>query len=128
VLAALAPAASAGGGCDPYTQGSWALKTPVNTTAVRAWGTFFPGNGNFYVLGGRPDDTGNELINPREFNPGTNTWTTKASAFPNTKVNNMVGGILNFGGTNVITVVGGQTSCRRPPRLKCAVTTRSPIP
>src|SRR4029450_12027766 len=53
------------------------------------------------------DDSGNELVNPREFNPGTNTWTTKASAFPSTQVNNMVGGILDFGGTNVITVVGG---------------------
>lgn len=94
--------------CNPYTQGAWGLETPIPQPIVRAWGQFFPGNGNFYSLGGRfADGTGNDLVNPREYNPTTNTWTTKSAIFPTIEVNNMVGGILNMGGTDVIVVVGG---------------------
>jgi hypothetical protein len=107
VFAAL-PSSVSAGSCNPYTQGAWSLKTPVNTNIVRAWGAFFPGNGNFYAMGGRfADGVGNDLLNPREYNPTTQLWTTKAAAFPSPEVNNMVGGVLNMGGTDVIVVVGG---------------------
>jgi len=97
--------------CNPYTQGSWATKTAVPTPIVRAWGTFFPGNGNFYALGGRQTDTaGSDYLNPREYNPSTNMWAVKAGTFPDNQVNNMVGGILDFAGTNLITVVGGSAA------------------
>jgi hypothetical protein len=112
-LAALAasPAEVSAQICNPYTQGSWAVRAALPTTHVRAWGTFFPGNGNFYTLGGRMDDNpGSDVLNPREYNPTANSWTVKAAVFPDNQVNNMVGGILNVGGTNVITVVGGSAA------------------
>src|SRR5687767_5524442 len=97
--------------CNPYTQGLWAAETALPTPLVRGWGAHFPGNGNFYVLGGRQTDTaGSDYLNPREYNTNTNTWTVKAATFPDNQVNNMVGGVLNFGGTNLITVVGGSAA------------------
>jgi hypothetical protein len=111
VLAAFFPPGASAQVCNPYTQGSWAVRAPVPTPIVRAWGAFFPGNGNFYALGGRQTDAaGSDYLNPREYNPSTNTWTVKAAAFPDNQVNNMVGGTLNFGGTNLITVVGGSAA------------------
>ena len=47
---------------------------------------FFPGNGNFYAMGGRQTDTaGSDYLNPREYNPTTNTWAVKAAAYPDTR-------------------------------------------
>jgi len=110
VVAVFPPAVSAQA-CNPYTQGSWAVRAPVPTPIVRAWGAFFPGNGNFYALGGRQTDAaGSDYLNPREYNPTSNTWTVKAGLFPSNQVNNMVGGVLNVGGTNVIVVVGGSAA------------------
>jgi N-acetylneuraminic acid mutarotase len=78
---------------------------------VRAWGVSFPANGRFYAMGGRTSDTaGSDLQNPREYDPATDTWTTKAAAFADNQVNNMVGGVLNFGGTDFIVVVGGSAA------------------
>jgi len=95
--------------CNPYSpQGAWSAKAPVPTPMSRAWGVFFPGNGNFYAMGGRQTDlAGSDYVNPREYNPTTNAWTVKAAAYPNPQVCNMVGGVLNMGGTNVIVTVGG---------------------
>jgi N-acetylneuraminic acid mutarotase len=107
VIIAALPSAVSAQVCNPYTQGAWAAKAPVNTTVVRAWGIFYPGNGNFYTMGGRADDTNTEILNPREYNPTTNLWATKAAAYPTNLVNNMVGGLLNIGGTDLIVTVGG---------------------
>jgi N-acetylneuraminic acid mutarotase len=110
VFAAL-PSSVSAQTCNPYNQGLWETKAPIPTPIVRAWGQFFPGNGNFYAMGGRQSDTaGSDYLNPHEYNPGTNTWTTKVAAFPDNQVNNMVGGVLNIGGTNVIVLVGGSAA------------------
>ena len=72
---------------------------------------FFPGNGNFYAMGGRQSDAvGSDFVNPREFNPTTNTWAVKAAAYPNLAVCNMVGGVLTIGGQSVIVTVGGSAA------------------
>jgi hypothetical protein len=112
--------------CNPYTQGLWETKAPVPTPIVRAWGQFFPDNGNFYALGGRQTDVaGSDYLNPREYNPGNNTWTVKAASFPSNQVNNMVGGILNIGGSNVIVLVGG--SAAGATTATAAVRTYNPV-
>jgi hypothetical protein len=110
VFAAL-PSSVSAQPCNPYSQGVWQTQAPVPAPIIRAWGQFFPGNGNFYALGGRQTDTaGSDYLNPREYNPATNTWTVKASVFPNNQVNNMVGGILTIGGQSVIVLVGGSAA------------------
>jgi hypothetical protein len=109
-LAAFPPAVSAQA-CNPYTNGAWVVKTPVPTNITRAWGVFFPGNGNFYAMGGRQSDAaGSDYVNPREFNPTTNTWAVKAAAYPSLQVCNMVGGLLTLGGQSVIVTVGGSAA------------------
>ena len=110
VLAAL-PSSVSAQPCNPNNQGVWQTKAPVPTEIIRAWGQFFPANGNFYALGGRQSDSaGSDYLNPREYNPGANTWTVKASVFPDNQVNNMVGGILTIGGPSVIVLVGGSAA------------------
>src|SRR5687768_11859470 len=112
-VAALAtfPTAVSAQVCNPYTQGAWVAKTPVPTNSARAWGVFFPGNGNFYAMGGRQSDAaGSDYVNPREFNPTTNSWAVKAAAYPNLQVCNMVGGVLTIGGQSVIVTVGGSAA------------------
>jgi len=98
--------------CNPYSpQGAWVVKTPVPTPMARAWGVFFPGNNRFYAMGGRQTDVaGSDYVNPREFNPVTNTWAVKAAAYPNLQVCNMVGGVLTLGGSSVIVTVGGSAA------------------
>ncbi len=90
---------------------SWSPGHPFPTTVVRAAGVWFPANGRFYVLGGRSSDTaGTDLLNPREFNPATGSWTVKSSVFNDTQVNNMVGAALVDAGTPVIFLVGGSAA------------------
>ena len=76
---------------------------------VRAIGAYFPANGRFYSIGGRSSDhpAGSDITHPFEYNPATNTWTTKASTLPDIKVNNMACGVLTVGGTPQIYCVGG---------------------
>ena len=110
-LVAVLPSDVAAQVCNPYTQGAWVLKTAVPTNMTRAWGVFFPGNGNFYAMGGRQTDVaGSDYVNPREFNPTTNAWAVKAAAYPNLQVCNMVGGVLTIGGQSVIVTVGGSAA------------------
>jgi hypothetical protein len=106
------PAAVSAQACNPYGgQNTWVVKPPVPTPITRAWGVFFPGNGNFYAMGGRQTDTaGSDYINPREFNPTTNTWTVKSAAYSSLQVCNMVGGVLTFLGNSVIITVGGSAA------------------
>ena len=78
---------------------------------VRAVGVFFPANGRFYVMGGRSSDTaGSDYTNPREYDPISDTWVTKAAVFPDNQVNNMACGVLPFGGGPRIICVGGSAA------------------
>ena len=59
-------------------------------------------------MGGRSSDTaGSEFTNPFEYDPGTNSWTTKSATYPDTHVNNMACGVLADAGTPYIYCVGG---------------------
>jgi len=78
---------------------------------VRAVGNYFPANGRFYSMGGRFGDTaGNDFTHPFEFDPATNTWTTKTATYPDNQVNNMACGVLTVGGTPQIYCVGGSAA------------------
>ena len=90
---------------------SWSGGPNLPSTAVRAVGVYFPGNGLFYAMGGRSADAaGNDFIHPFEYNPGTNTWSTKVGTYPDNQVNNMACAVLNVGGTLQIYCVGGSAA------------------
>src|SRR6266478_2089213 len=92
----------------PDSVDNWIAGPTFPTTVVRAVGVFFPANGRFYAMGGRSaDGTGNDLLHPAEYNPGTNTWTLKAAMFSDNHVDNMGCGVLTQGGTPYIFCVGG---------------------
>ena len=93
--------------CNPLS-GTWASIAANSTTVVRNVGVWFPANGKFYSLGGRTaDGTGNDIVNPREYDPVADTWTTKTAAFGDLQVDNMVAGIVDFGSGPLIVIVGG---------------------
>ena len=78
------------------------------TPAVRSAGVYFPANGKFYAMGGRASDTaGNEFTHPFEYDPNTNTWTTKGATYPDNMVNNIACGVLTDAGTPYIYCAGG---------------------
>jgi N-acetylneuraminic acid mutarotase len=78
------------------------------TVLVRAVGVYFPANGRFYAMGGRSSDTaGSDQQNPREYNPGTNSWTIRPETTPDNFMNNMACGVLTDAGTPYIYCVGG---------------------
>ncbi len=85
---------------------SWAGAPDMPSTDARSVGVFFPGNGKFYVMGGR-DVNNVELTNPLEYDPGSNSWTTKSATYPDTNTNNMACGVLNDSGTDYIYCAGG---------------------
>ena len=59
-------------------------------------------------MGGRDvRHSGGEFTNPFEYDPVTNTWTTKSATYPDNQVNNMACGVLNDSGTDYIYCVGG---------------------
>ena len=76
------------------------------STDARSVGVFFPGNGKFYVMGGR-DVNNVELTNPLEYDPASNSWTTKSATYPDANTNNMACGVLNDSGTDYIYCAGG---------------------
>jgi hypothetical protein len=93
------------GGC------SWSFGQDMPSPDVRSVGVFFPGNGKFYAMGGRASDGGGgEFINPFEYDPVANTWTTKSATYPDNQINNMACGVLNDAGTDFIYCVGGSES------------------
>lgn len=97
------------GTCTP--PGSWSLATDFPTTVVRSLGMFFPANGQFYVLGGRETDTaGSDFQTVTAYDPTADAWSATALTFPDNQVNNMVGGVLDVGGTPSIVVVGGSAA------------------
>ena len=57
-------------------------------------------------MGGR-DVNNVELTNPFEYDPGSNSWTTKSATYPDANTNNMACGVLNDSGTDYIYCVGG---------------------
>jgi len=90
---------------------SWAAGPSMPSPGTRMVGVFFPGNGKFYAMGGRAfDGGGGEFVNPFEYDPATNSWTTKSAAYPDNRVNNMACGVLNNAGTDYIYCVGGSES------------------
>jgi hypothetical protein len=108
---ALVQAQSADKAAQPSVPDSWGSGPDLPTAAVRAVGIFFPANGRFYVMGGRSADTaGSDLTHPYEFNPSTNTWTTKVGTYPDNQVNNMACGLVNVGSSPRIFCVGGSAA------------------
>ena len=62
-------------------------------------------------MGGRSTDVaGSDYTHPFEYNPGANTWVTKAATFPDNQVNNMACGVLTSAGTPLIYCVGGSAA------------------
>jgi hypothetical protein len=87
---------------------NWTSGPNLPTFLIRAVGVFFQPNGRFYCVGGRTSDLpGSETINPFEYNPVTNTWTTSTAAYPDSLVDNMACGALTVTGTTRIYCVGG---------------------
>ena len=100
-------AAQPEGPCTP--PGAWTTRADFPSTIVRAWGQYF--DGKFYALGGRFDDVaGDDFIQVNIYDPLLDTWSQSNSTFVDGQVNNMVGGVLDFGGTQYIVVVGGSAA------------------
>jgi plastocyanin len=93
------------GGCAPS---GWSAGPDLPSIGVRLAGVYFQANGKFYAMGGRSSDAaGSEFTHPFEYDPGTNSWTTKSATYPDTHVNNMACGVLADAGTPYIYCVGG---------------------
>ena len=91
--------------------GSWTAGPDLPSVDIRAVGVYFPDNGKFYAMGGRTSDAaGSELTNPVEYDPVTNTWSTKTATYPDVQVNNMACAVLNDSGSNYIYCVGGSAA------------------
>src|SRR6266571_9487049 len=114
-------------------QCSWSPGPSLPSIGTRMVGVFFPGNGKFYAMGGRAfDGGGGEFVNPFEYDPATNSWTTKSAAYPDNQVNNMACGVLNDAGTPYVYCVGGSaagatTSTDRVFRYNPVTDTISPV-
>src|SRR5437667_4638920 len=85
---------------------SWASGPDLPFAGTRLVGVFFPANGKFYVMGGR-DVNNIEFTHPFEYDPGSNSWTTKSATYPDNHVNNMACSVLNDSGTDYIYCAGG---------------------
>jgi hypothetical protein len=95
--------------CSP--PGTWATRTAAPSPIVRAWGAFFPSDGDFYLLGGRSSDAaGSNFTQVNIYDPVVDSWSMSTATFSDGQVNNMVGGVLDFGGTPYIVVVGGSAA------------------
>ena len=96
------------GGCAPS---GWSAGPALPMVGVRLVGVYFQANGNFYGMGGRSADTaGNDFMHPFEYNPNSNSWTTKSATYPDNQVNNMACGVLAESGTPYIYCVGGSAA------------------
>ena len=91
--------------CSPS---GWSAGPDLSSPGTRFAGVYFQPNGKFYAMGGRSADaSGAEFVHPFEYDPVANSWTTKSASYPDTKVNNMVCGVLADAGTPYIYCVGG---------------------
>ena len=88
------------GGC------SWSPGQDLPSVGARFAGVFFPANGKFYAMGGR-DVSDVEFTHPFEYDPVSNSWTTKSATYPDGTTNNMACSVLNDSGTDFIYCVGG---------------------
>jgi hypothetical protein len=89
----------------------WSAGPDLPSVGVRLVGVYFPANGKFYGMGGRSSDSaGSDFTHPFEYDPGTNTWTTKSATYPDNQVNNMACGVLTDAGTSYIYCVGGSAA------------------
>ncbi|MFL6596625.1 MAG: plastocyanin/azurin family copper-binding protein [Chthoniobacterales bacterium] len=98
------------GGCTPS---GWSAGPDMPSVAVRSVGVYFQANGKFYAMGGRlsaSDAPLGNFTNPFEYDPATNTWTTKSAVYPDNQVNNMACGVLVDSGTPYIYCIGGSAS------------------
>ena len=92
-------------------QSGWSAGPDMPTVLVRAVGVYFQANGNFYTMGGRTSDlAGSDFQHAFEYAPGSNSWTQKASTFPDNQMNNMACGVLSVSGTPSIYCVGGSAA------------------
>lgn len=109
LIASLSAGAATAAVCTPAAQ--WQSRASLSAPVIRAWGAFFPPNGKFYAMGGRASDAiGSDYTHPFEYDPGADSWATKAATFPSNQVNNMVGGVLTVGATKYIYLVGGSAA------------------
>src|SRR6267142_5388578 len=70
------------GGCAPS---GWSAGPDLPSVGTRLAGVYFQANGKFYGMGGRSSDAaGSEFTHPFEYDPGTNSWTTKSATYPDT--------------------------------------------
>ena len=89
----------------------WSAGADLPIPLVRSVGVYFQANGNFYTMGGRTADTaGSDFQHALEYNPTSNSWTQKASTFPDNQMNNMACGVLAVSGTPLIYCVGGSAA------------------
>src|SRR5437588_2186601 len=90
---------------------SWGAGADMPVAGIRFSGVFFPANGKFYAMGGRDMQTGGtEFTNPFEYDPVSNSWTTKAATYPDPFVGNTECAVANDSGTDYIYCVGGSQS------------------
>ena len=90
---------------------TWGAGAAMPSVGVRSVGVYFPGNGKFYAMGGRSSDTaGSDFTHPFEYDPVSNTWTTKSATYPDNQVNNMACGVLVQNNTGYIYCVGGSAA------------------
>ena len=85
---------------------SWSAGANLPSAGTRFVGVFFPVNGKFYAMGGR-DASNVEFMHPFEYDPVTNSWTTKSGTYPDAFTNNMGCGVLTESGIPYIYCVGG---------------------
>jgi len=98
------------GGCTPS---GWSTGPDMPSVGVRLVGVYFQANGKFYAMGGRAiasDAPFGNFTNPFEYDPASNSWTTKSAIYPDNQVNNMACGVLADSGTPYIYCVGGSAA------------------
>ena len=96
-------------GCTP----GWSAGPDLPSVGTRSVGVYFPPNGKFYAMGGRASDAaGSDFIHPFEYDPVSNTWTTKSATYPDNQVNNMACAVLieSTQPPDVIYCVGGSAA------------------
>ena len=91
---------------------SWSNGPDLPSAGTRFGGVFFPANGKFYAMGGR-DVNNVEFTHPFEYDPVSNSWTTKAATYPDAFVSNTECAVANDSGTDYIYCVGGSSPPRR---------------
>ena len=90
---------------------NWSAGPDMPSVGDRSVGVYFPANGKFYAMGGRSSDVaGSDFTHPFEYDPASNSWTTKSATFPDNQVNNMACGVLTDAGTPYIYCVGGSAA------------------